>query len=90
MLEILITEEFERRFKELPLAVQEKAEKQEKLFRQNPFHPSLHTEKLEPKRRQVWSFHIDRRYRIIFRFMEGSRVVFLTVGPHGWIYRIRP
>jgi proteic killer suppression protein len=90
MLEILITEEFERRFKELPLALQKKAEKQEKLFRQNPFHPSLHTEKLEPKRRQVWSFHIDRRYRIIFRFMEGSRVVFLTVGPHGWIYRIRP
>jgi hypothetical protein len=33
MLEILITEEFERRFKELPPAVQKKAEKQEKLFR---------------------------------------------------------
>jgi proteic killer suppression protein len=89
MLEILITEEFEKRFKELPPAVQKKAEKQEKLFRQNPFHPSLHTEKLEPKRRQVWSFRIDRRHRIIFRFMEGSRVVFLTVGPHEWIYRVR-
>jgi proteic killer suppression protein len=89
MLEILVTEEFAKRFKELPPAVQKKAEKQERLFRQNPFHPSLHTEKLEPKRRQVWSFRINRRHRIIFRFMEGSRVVFLTVGPHEWIYRIR-
>jgi len=90
MLEIVVTEEFKRRYNELPAGIQKKAEKQEKLFRQNPFHPSLHTEKLEPKGRQVWSFRIDRRYRIIFRFTERNKVIFLTVGPHDWIYKITP
>jgi len=72
MLEIAITDEFKRRYQELPAAIQKKAEKQEKLFRQNPFHPSLHTEKLEPKGRQVWTFRIDRKYRIIFRFVRAQ------------------
>ena len=48
-MEISLTDEFVRRYKLLPVSIQKKAEKQEKLFRQNPFHPSLHTEKLEPK-----------------------------------------
>jgi len=87
-LEILLTDEFVRLYKLLPAHIQKKAEKQEKLFRQNPFHPSLHTEKLEPKGKQVWSFRIDRSYRVLFRFAERQKVIFLTVGPHDWIYKI--
>jgi proteic killer suppression protein len=87
-LEILLTDEFVRRYKFLPANIQKKAEKQEKLFRQNPFHSSLHTEKLEPKGKQVWSFRIDRSYRVLFRFAERQKVIFLTVGPHDWIYKI--
>jgi proteic killer suppression protein len=87
-LEILLTDEFVRRYKLLPVNIQKKAEKQEKLFRHNPFHPSLHTEKLEPKGKQVWSFRIDRSYRVLFRFAERQKVIFLTVGPHDWIYKI--
>lgn len=88
MLEIIVAEEFRRLYGELPNHIQKKAEKKEEIFRQNPFHPSLHTEKLEPKGRQVWSFRIDKSYRIIFRFIRGDKVLFLTVGPHHWIYRI--
>ena len=87
-MEILLTDEFVRLYKLLPAHIQKKAEKQEKLFRQNPFHPSLHTEKLEPKGKQVWSFRIDRSYRVLFRFAERQKVIFLTVGPHDWIYKI--
>lgn len=61
MIEIFVTEEFQKRYKELPKSIQKKAEKQEKLFRQNPFHPLLHTEKLEPKNKQVWSFRVNRK-----------------------------
>lgn len=89
MLQIFVTQEFEKRYQSLPVIIQKKAEKQEKLFRQNPFHPSLHTEKLEPKNKQVWSFRIDKRYRIIFRFINANKVLFLTVGPHDWIYKIK-
>ena len=89
MNEIILTEEFEKCYKKLPLAVKIKAEKQEKIFCKNPFHPSLHTEKLEPKSKEVWSFRVDKKYRIIFRFIDRNKSIFLTVGPHDWIYKIK-
>lgn len=89
MLQIFVTQEFAKRYQNLPDLIKKKAEKQEGLFRRNPFHPSLHTEKLEPKNKQVWSFRIDKSYRIIFRFIERNKILFLTVGPHNWIYKIK-
>lgn len=87
-MEILVTAEFVRRYQKLPISIQRKAEKQETLFRENPHHPSLHTEKLEPRGKQLWSLRVDRRYRIIFRFAAKNKVIFLNVGPHDWIYKI--
>lgn len=87
MIEVFLTKEFEDRYRELSAATQKKAEKQERLFRQNPFHPSLHTEKLNPKHKEVWSFRIDKKYRILFRFTGNHEALFLTVGPHDWIYQ---
>lgn len=89
MIKVFVTKEFEKRFQKLPNVIQKKAEKQEKLFRQNPFYPSLHTEKLEPKGKEVWSFRIDKKYRIFFRFINSNTVYFLTVGPHDWIYKLK-
>lgn len=89
MLEVFITEEFKKRYRNLPRVVQQKAEKQERLFRQNPFYPSLNTEKLKPKQKEVWSFRIDKKYRIFFRFIDSNKVRFLTCGPHDWIYKIK-
>ena len=87
-MEIIIAAEFTARYKKLPATIQRKAEKQEKLFRENPHHPSLHTEKLEPQGRQMWSLRVDLKYRIIFRFIAKNKVLFLTIGPHDWIYKI--
>lgn len=89
MTEIILTKEFEERYRLLPASICRKVEKQEKLFRQNPLHPSLHIEKLEPRGRQIWSFRVDKRYRILFRFIGRDKALFLTIGPHDWIYRIR-
>ena len=88
-MEIIVTEEFKKEYNCLPKQIQQKAEKQERIFKNNPFHPSLHTEKLIPKSKEVWSFRIDKKYRIIFRFLDGNKVIFLTVGPHDWIYKIK-
>ena len=87
MVLIETTEEFDRRYRKLPLPIKKKAERRQKVFTDNPFHPSLETEKLNPKSREVWSFRIDRQYRIVFRFVDGTTVLFMTVGPHSWIYR---
>jgi toxin HigB-1 len=86
---IVTAEEFDKRYSKLPVSIQKKAEKQEKIFRSNPFHPSLHTEKLEPKNKELWSIRVDKSYRIIFRFVDGNTVLFLTVGPHDWIYKLK-
>lgn len=87
MIAIFYTDEFERRYADLPLTIQKKAEKRALIFQLNPLHSSLHTEKLHPRSKEVWSFRIDDNYRIIFRFKDGHTVYFLTVGPHHWIYR---
>lgn len=84
---IYYTAEFARHYENLPTLPQRKAERAERLFRANPFHPSLHTEKLHPKEKQVWSFRVDDNYRILFKFEDRNTVYLLTVGPHQWIYR---
>ena len=88
-MKIVTTAEFNKRYKRPAVLTQKKAEKQEKIFRKNPFHPSLHTEKLEPKNKELWSIRVDKSYRIIFRFIDGNTVLFLTIGPHDWIYKLK-
>lgn len=85
-MDIIYTDEFVKRFKKLPKSIQKLAVKQEELFKVAPFYPSLHTEKLVPKSKQLWSIRIDRKYRIIFRKYSDTSMVFLTVGEHNWVY----
>ena len=89
MREVLFTLEFHEQFRRLPLPIKKKFSKQLRLFRQNPLHPSLSTEKLNPKNRERWSFRVDLTYRVLFRFTEQDEALLLTIGHHGWIYRIR-
>lgn len=84
--EIFYTEEFRQRYQELPIAIKKKAERKAALFREYPFSPTLQTEKLSPKQLEVWSFRIDREYRIIFRFRDAQSAYFLTCGHHNWVY----
>lgn len=69
MIEISTTATFDRLFKKLPLTIQRKAATKTDRFKSNPFHPSLHTEKLHPKHHEVWSFRVDQAYRIIFKML---------------------
>jgi hypothetical protein len=43
-----------------------KWEKAKKLFEENPEHPSLHTELMEPRHRLIYSFRTDKKYRALF------------------------
>jgi len=88
-MKILLSDGFRENFSCLEKQIQKRADKQIMIFRNNPFHPSLHTEKLIPKSKEVWSFRIDKQYRIIFRFLDKGNVLFLNVGSHDWIYRIK-
>ncbi len=80
------TETFDRLFKKLPKPIQKKAVKKTELFQDNPFHPSLRIEKLHPKGHQVWSFRIDIRYRIVFKFIGAHLAELRYIGHHNKIY----
>jgi mRNA-degrading endonuclease RelE of RelBE toxin-antitoxin system len=86
MVELSTTGTFDRLFSKLPKSVQRKAATKTDFFRENPFHPSLHTEKLHPKHHEVWSFRVDRAYRIIFKFIGRDHVELRFIGHHHSIY----
>lgn len=53
-----------------------KWEKAVKLFEQNMRHPSLHAELLEPRWRGIYSFRLDKQYRVLFFITNGEAEVF--------------
>lgn len=73
---------FKRMYQYLDVLIQRKAERREILFRKNPFDPMLKTHKLHGKLKDFYSFSIDKRTRIVFRFVSRAKAVFLDVGGH--------
>ena len=54
----------------------DKWKKAKYLFEQNHWHPSLHTELLEPRWRGIYSFRIDIKYRALFFIKNTGAEVF--------------
>jgi len=60
-----------------------KFDKQVRLLEQNPRHPSLNVEVLEPRSHGIYSFRVDRKYRALFIFREDKQVIeILAVTAH--------
>lgn len=59
-----------------------KWQKAKALFKNNPFHASLNTELLEPKRRAIYSFRIDKRYRALFIHVSGGVIEVFAITNH--------
>ncbi|PIV09668.1 type II toxin-antitoxin system mRNA interferase toxin, RelE/StbE family [Candidatus Roizmanbacteria bacterium CG02_land_8_20_14_3_00_36_15] len=79
---IYYSKKFEKEYKKLPIKIKILAEKKEKIFRKNPFAPSLRAHKLKGRLSEFWSFSIDLYYRIIFEFAKKETVWFYSVGRH--------
>lgn len=85
-MKIYYTNKFISSYKKLPEVIKLESETKEKLFKSNPFTPSLKTHKLSKKLKGYWSFSINRKYRIMFDFIDKGEVVFHKAGTHN-IYR---
>ena len=81
-MEIFYSPRFRREYRELPAETKEKAKKKERIFRTNPFDSRLKTHKLGGRLADFWSFSIDYRYRIIFKFLDEKKILFFVVGDH--------
>ncbi len=79
------TSDFRKAYKKLPHEIQNTIDRKDKIFRGNPFQPSLKTHKLHGPLSGLWSFWITRDYRILFEFVKDG-AIFHDIGTHE-IYR---
>lgn len=82
MIEIRVSQKFEKNYKRLPKRVKEQAKQKEVVFRTQPFNPRLGTHKLHGKEKEYWAFWINRSYRIKFAFLPSGEVLFFDIGTH--------
>ena len=73
-----ITPDFEKAYLRLPKHIQNLAT--------DAFDPSLRTHKLKGELSAYWAYSINREYRVLFRFLGPSEVLYYDVGTHE-IYR---
>jgi len=81
-MKIYYSSKFYKEYRKLPKEIKIQAEKQEKVFRQDPFDPKLKTHHLTGKLKGFWTFSINYQYRIIFEFSGKNIIWFHSVGTH--------
>jgi addiction module RelE/StbE family toxin len=81
-MQIIYSSKFEREYRKLTHELKLAAKKKEKIFRKNPFNPTLETHKLSGKLYPNWAFSISHSYRIIFEFATEKLIYFHSVGDH--------
>ena len=59
-----------------------KWEKAKRLFESDSSYPSLNTELLEPKHRQIYSFRIDKKHRALFICLPDDKIEVIAVTKH--------
>jgi len=62
--------------------LEKKYEKVKGFFEQDPLHPSLNTELLEPKDRLIYSFRLDKKYRAIFIYVDDNTIEIIAFTNH--------
>lgn len=75
------TSDFQKAYRGLPGRVRELVNRKDALFRENSNYPSLNTHKLGGPLAGLWSFSVNRQYRVLFEFVKGA-AIFYDVGTH--------
>ncbi len=83
---IYYSSRFLRALKSLPIELKPAVVERETIFRKDCFNPRLKTHKLSGKYKEHWAFSIDYHYRIMFRFLSDTEVLFENVDNHS-IYK---
>ncbi|HOX60890.1 MAG TPA: type II toxin-antitoxin system mRNA interferase toxin, RelE/StbE family [Candidatus Magasanikbacteria bacterium] len=79
---ILYSTKFASELKDIPRGLIKTAIRKEKIFKQNPLHPSLRLHQLNGKLDGLWSISITDSYRIIFERQENGDILFISIGKH--------
>ncbi|MCK4553902.1 type II toxin-antitoxin system mRNA interferase toxin, RelE/StbE family [Candidatus Parcubacteria bacterium] len=76
------SKKFAKELKKLSGGITGLAIEKEKIFKENPLHPSLRLHELHGKFKGLWSISINKRHRIIFERMQDGVIVFISIGQH--------
>lgn len=76
------TARFRRNFKLLSAQIREIAADKIFLFEDNFLRPSLKTHKLKGALLNFWAFSITKSYRVLFRFLKDSEVIYYDIDTH--------
>lgn len=80
---IQVTSHFIKSFKNLPEEIKNQAIQKENIFKNNPYDPRLKTHRLKGKLKNYFAYSINYHYRILFRFINQSTVLYHDIGTHG-------
>ena len=83
---ILYATRFVTELRKLPPELVALAVKKEKIFKENPLHPSLRIHGLQGTLKGLWSISISGGYRIVFERQTNGDILFISIGKHD-IYR---
>ena len=79
---IFYSSRFVKETRGLPKEIVALAVKQEKIFKENPLHPSLRLHALQGKLRGLWSISITGNYRVLFERQANGDILFISIGKH--------
>lgn len=52
------------------------------MFENNPLHPGLETHKLKGPLAEFWSFSVNKKFRVLFRFLGNNAVLYYDIDTH--------
>ncbi len=84
-MEIIFHKNFKKKFKKLPLKIQQQFYKRIELFLQNKFNKVLNNHAVGRVFPNCHSINISGDYRAIF-YNQEDRVVFIIIGTHSDLY----
>jgi len=82
MIELEYAPKFLRQFKKLESALQVESEEKIELFKNKNNHRMLKVHKLKGSMRGNWSFSINYKDRIVFKWISANEVALLAIGDH--------
>ena len=89
MTEIVLTSGFRKAFKRKVRGnktLETRFRDRTTIFQTDPFDARLKTHRLAGQLEDSWSFSVDYDCRVIFRFVERDRALFVDIGTHEEVY----
>ena len=83
---ILVSSLYSRLYRKQTAEIRKKIAEREPIFKADVYDPRLNTHKLHGRLRHLWSYSIDLRHRIVFKFIGPASVLYIEVGDHA-VYR---